>query len=212
MAELKLAAEMREGVGKNKVDKLRRDKIVPGVIYSRGDENKVIQVTEKDLSKIYLEAGTSTIIDLVIDEKEYPVLIKSAQRHPFKNIYMSVDFYGIKMDERIRVQVPIILLGRDEIRVQPSVLNHLMNDLEVECLPAYIPQAAEVSVVDMQYNDVLTVADLNIFGDENITILAEETDAVCSLSEPREEVIEEDVEVDAGDVPTVGEEEESSEE
>ena len=87
-----------------------------------------------------------------------------------------------------------------------------MDNIDVECLPKYIPQTAEVDITDFQIGDNRIVADLDISKNENIIVLAEEDEVVCSLQEVTEEVIPEDEEADAADVPTVDETEESSEE
>ncbi len=205
MADIKLAVALREGVGKNTTDKLRREKIVPAVYYVSGEENINVQVSQREFEKAFMEAGSSAIVDLTLDGKTYPVIIKDVQKHPYKNQYVHVDFQGVRMDETIRVTVPIVLVGRDEIRLQPSVLTHALTEVEVECLPAYIPQTAEVTVTDMQYDDNFFVRDLDIFGDANITIHTPEDELVASLSEPRESVEVETEGVDAADVPTVGE-------
>lgn len=205
MADIKLAVALREGVGKNTTDKLRREKIVPAVYYVSGEESINVQVSQREFEKAFMEAGSSAIVDLTLDGKTYPVIIKDVQKHPYKNQYVHVDFQGVRMDETIRVTVPIVLVGRDEIRLQPSVLTHALTEVEVECLPAYIPQTAEVTVTDMQYDDNFFVRDLDIFGDANITIHTPEDELVASLSEPRESVEVETEGVDAADVPTVGE-------
>ena len=84
-----------------------------------------------------------------------------------------------------------------------------MDSVEVECLPKYIPQTAEVDITEIEIGDSKTIADLDIFGNENITILAEEDEVICSLQEATEEELpeedEEAADVDAADVPTVEE-------
>lgn len=209
MERLQLVVEPRLSTGSGSARKIRAEKKVPGVIYQRGEDNVNVTLIEKDFDKVLASAGTSALIDLVMDGDTKTVLIKDVQKHPWKNQYLHVDFLGVRMDETVKVNVPIVLLGRDDIHVQPSVLTQNMDEVEVECLPAYIPQTAEVSVEDMDYDDVKYVKDLDIFGDENITILLDEDEVICSLSEPREEEIPEDEEledVEAADVPVVGEE------
>ena len=189
-----------------------RDRI-PGVIYAKGEDNKNVQVTTREFDKILRLAGTSTIITLNIDGENKDVLIKDYQTHPYKNQYLHIDFQAINQNETIRVNVPVVLLGRDDIDVKDSVLVQNMDTVDVECLPKYIPQTADVDVSELQIGDNKTVADLDIFSNENITVLAEEDEVVCSLQEVTEEVIEEDEETsaDAADVPTVDETEESEE-
>lgn len=210
MADIILQAEKREAVGKNKVNKLRQQSIIPGVVYAKNEENINVQFTSRDFEKVLSQAGTSTIISLKVDGKDIPVLIKSYQTHPFKSEFFHVDFQQIKAGESIRVNIPVVLVGRDEIKVQPSVLIQNIDNVDVECLPKYIPQTAEINVEDMQYGDSFTVADLDISKNENINVLAEVDELVCSLQEPQAEVISEDgeEEVEASEVPTVDETEE----
>lgn len=213
MSEFKLEAKIREGIGKNKVDKLRVEKLIPSVIYAKGKESLPIVLDAKEFDKIYLGAGTSNIIDLEIDGVTKPALIKEVQKHPFKNQYIHVDFVGVDMTEKMRVVIPVVLEGRDSIRVQPSVLMQLVNEIEVECLPADLPSEAIVNVENMQIGDTLLVKDLDVSSNEKVEVLVDPEEAIATLSEPREEVIEEEIEeVDAADVPTVGEEEEEASE
>ena len=212
MADLVLNANNREATGKNKVNKLRNEELIPGVIYAKGEDNKNVQVTTREFDKILRLAGTSTIITLNIDGENKDVLIKDYQTHPYKNQYLHIDFQAINQNETIRVNVPVVLLGRDDIDVKDSVLVQNMDTVDVECLPKYIPQTADVDVSELQIGDNKTVADLDIFSNENITVLAEEDEVVCSLQEVTEEVIEdEEASTDAADVPTVDETEESEE-
>lgn len=213
MANLKLNVSVREGVGKNKVDKIREEKLVPGIIYSRGKDNVPVTVEIRDFEKAFIEAGTNNIIDLIVDGEKKPVLIKEVQKHPFKNQYLHVDFHGIRMDETIRVMVPIMLENRENIFVQPSVLMQMLSEVEVECLPGDIPAEIVIDVQNMQIGDNILVSDLDIYKDEKITVLSDSEELICNLTEPREEVIEEEVsDVDAAEVPTVDETEETTEE
>lgn len=210
MAEIVLQAQKREATGKNKVNKLRNEELVPAVIYAKGEENINVQVTSREFEKVLKKAGTSTIITLDFGDEKKDVLIKAYQNHPFKNIFLHVDFQAINQNETIRVQVPVVLVGRDDIRVEPSVLVQNIDVVEVECLPRYIPQTADVEVSDLQIGDNRTVADLDIAKVDDITILLEDDEVVCSLQEPNEEEIpEEGEEADAAEVPTVDETEET---
>lgn len=213
MAKIVLQADKREATGKNEVKKIRNKELIPGVIYAKNQENVNVQFTARDFEKVLRQAGTSTIISLDINGETQEVLIKDFQNHPYKNQFLHVDFQAIDQNETIRVTVPVVLLNRDDMNVVEGVLVQNLDDVEVECLPKYIPQTAEVDVKEMQIGDNKTIADLDIFANENITIHADEDEVVCSLQEVAEEVIEdEDAEaVDAADVPTVDETEEDEE-
>ena len=113
------------------------------------------------------------------------------------------------MDEKIRVFIPVVLLNRDEIKLQPSVLVQILDEVEVECLPADIPNTAEVDVADMDFATPIYVSDLDIAKEEKVEILLDLDTVVCTLSEPSMEEEEEDLEEveDAADVPLVSDEE-----
>lgn len=213
MSKYTLKTKKRDEAGKNRVDKLRNEGLIPGVVYQRGEEPESVKVVELEFNKVFAEAGTSTLVDLDLDGESKTVLIKEVQKHPVRNQILHIDFQGVKMDEKLKVFVPVVLLERDSIRVQPSVLIQMLDEIEVECLPGDIPQAAEIDVKDMQIGDVYTVADLDIANNPAIDILIDQEEPVASLSEPQEEVVEEEEEeeVDAADVPEVGEEEEEEE-
>lgn len=208
MTNYKLDMQKRDKVGSNAVRKLRVKELIPGVIYGKDFEPINVTVDEKELRKVHLMAGTSSLIDVKVDGEEHTVIIKDVQKHPFKNHYVHVDFKEIKMGEVANFTIPVVLEGRDEIRLQPSVLMQLLDEVEIECLPKNLPNEAAVSVIDMQYGDTFEVKDLDVFKNPDIKVLDDETEAVCSLSEPKEEVIEEDVEEVSADVPTVSETEE----
>lgn len=211
MTNYKLDMQKRDKVGSNAVRKLRVKELIPGVIYGKDFEPINVCVDEKELRKVHLMAGTSSLIDVKVDGEEHTVIIKDVQKHPFKNHYVHVDFKEIKMGEVANFTIPVVLEGRDEIRVQPSVLMQLLDEIEIECLPKNLPNEAAVSVIDMQYGDTFEVKDLDVFKNPDIKVINDETEAVCSLSEPKEEVIEEDVEEVSADVPTVSETEEDAE-
>ncbi|GFN35710.1 50S ribosomal protein L25 [Tepidimicrobium xylanilyticum] len=211
MAAIKLQAELRTGAGKNRANKIRREGFIPAVVYGKEEKTEHIKVDQKEFNKVYRTAGITTMIDLELDGKVLPVLIKEVQIHPFKNQFLHADFQKIKMDETIRLTIPITIVGKDNIRQKEGVLVQQLDEIEIECLPKYIPQSTEVDVSDIDFNKPVLVSDLNIFGDENITIFREADDVIATLVETAgaEAEEEEDVEeVDASDVPVVGKEEE----
>lgn len=212
----KLKLNLRDGKGKNKVDKMRRDSMVPGVVYGNNKEPRNVTVVEKELVKIIEEAGTSNIIDVDLDGDSFKVLFKEIQNHPFKNKVLHFDMFEVNMTEKIRVSIPVVLEGRDEIRVQPSILFQHLDEVEIEVLPGDLPSDAIVNVVEMQIGDTYTVADLDIAKNDKIEILTEMDTAVATLSEPKsEEEIDEELAGDtetSAEVPTVDETEAKEEE
>lgn len=209
---MKLVLNKRDAKGKNKVDKLRANGEIPGVLYSKGNEARMVSGLEKDLLKAYSQEGYSNIFEIELDGETVSVLFKEVQMHHIKNAMVHFDLYEIDMNTEITVEVPVVLEGRDEIRVQPSSLIQVLNEIEVICLPKYLPSEAIVNVAEMQIGDAKTVADLDIYGDENIKIDLEADETVATLVEPtEEEEPEEDEEEVSAEVPTVSETEEKEE-
>ena len=203
---MKLVLNKRESKGKNKVDKLRANGEIPGVLYSKGNEARMVSGLEKDLLKAYSEEGYSNIFEIELDGETVSVLFKEVQMHHIKNAMVHFDLYEVDMNTELTVEVPVVLEGRDEVKVQPSSLIQVLNEVTVTCLPKYLPSEALVNVVDMQIGDVITVADLDIFGDENIKIDVDSEETVATLVEPTEEKEpEEGAEEASAEVPTVSE-------
>lgn len=210
---MKLVLNKRDAKGKNKVDKLRANGEIPGVLYSKGNEARMVSGLEKDLLKAYSQEGYSNIFEIELDGETVSVLFKEVQMHHIKNAMVHFDLYEIDMNTEITVEVPVVLEGRDEVRVQPSSLIQVLNEIEVICLPKYLPSEAIVNVAEMQIGEAKTVADLDIYGDENIKIDLEADETVATLVEPtEEEEPEEEAEEVSAEVPTVSETEEKEEE
>ena len=210
---MKLVLNKRDAKGKNKVDKLRANGEIPGVLYSKGNEARMVSGLEKDPLKAYSEEGYSNIFEIELDGETVSVLFKEVQMHHIKNAMVHFDLYEIDMNTEITVEVPVILEGRDEVRVQPSSLIQVLNEITVTCLPKYLPSEAVVNVVEMQIGEAKTIADLDIYGDENIKIDLEADETVATLVEPtEEEEPEEEAEEVSAEVPTVSETEEKEEE
>lgn len=222
MAVMKIEVQERSGIGKNKVDKLRNEELIPGVIYSRGEETKHIQVNKRKFERVYKTSGMSTLINLELAGKIEPVLIKEVQTHPFKDIYYHIDFQKLNMDEKVRLTIPIILNGRDEIKIQPSILIQQLDEVEIECLPGDIPESIEVDVSGLDFDSPIFISDLEVAKNEDIDIFRELDDVIANLIEPTmedeldelEELDElgEDVEASDVEVPVIGEDEEDQDE
>ena len=205
----KMKVELRQDIGKNKVKKLRNDNTLPGVIYSRGEETKVVEVNNAEFIRVFKNAGSSSIINLDLDGENIPVIVKTVQRHPVAGVVEHVDFQRLKMDEKIKMSIPVVLLNRDSIKLQPSILMQLLDVVEIECLPSYIPKTADIDVEDMDFTTPKFVRDTDIASMEGITMLTDLDEPVCSLTEPTvttEEVEDEATEA-ADEVPVIGEEE-----
>ena len=214
MNTIKLNLVKREDLGTSGAKKTRAEGMVPGIFYAKDSEPVAVAAKANELQKVVDEAGTSALVDVNVNGEDHKILFKAIQEHPFKNQLLHFDAYGVNLKEKIKLSIPVVLEGRDDIRVQPSVLLQLLEEVEVECLPTSLPSEGVVNVADMQIGDTLTVADLDVASIADIEVLTDLDEAVCALQEPREESVEDEEEAsaDAADVPTVGETEASEEE
>lgn len=209
MTTMKMQIEKREVFGKNKVNKMRVENLIPGVIYSREKETQHVNINSIEFLRVYRVAGTSSMIDLELDGVSTPVIIKEVQRHPVRGNFTHIDFQELNMKEKIKMHVPISLLNRDSIKLQPSTLMQFLDEVEIECLPGDIPFHAELDVENMDFATALYVSDLDIAKNDKIEILTELDQVVCTLSEPT--IVSEEAgedEVVSAEVPTVSETEE----
>ena len=213
MTTMKMQIEKRDSFGKNRVNKMRVENLIPGVIYSRGKETQHVNINGLEFLRVYRVAGTSSMIDLELEGLSTPVIIKDVQRDPVKGNFIHIDFQELNMKEKIKMFIPISILNRDAIKLQPSTLMQFLDEVEIECLPGDIPHNIEVDVQDMDFTTVIYVSDLDLAKNEKIDILTELDQVICTLSEPtivEEEEVDEDEEVSA-EVPTVAETEEDEE-
>lgn len=201
-----MKVQLRENIGTNKVKKMRANNIIPGVIYSRGEEARPVSVDNPLFLKVFKEAGTSSVINLDLNGETVPVIIKNTQRHPVTGFVSHVDFQKLNMSEKIKLSIPVVLLNRDEIRLQPSILMQLIDQIEVECLPSYIPKTADIDVADMDFTTPKYVKDTDIASMEGVTILTDLEDVVCSLAPPATHTEVEEDAVESSEVPVIGEE------
>lgn len=201
MSSLTMKIESRENIGSNKVNKLRADKVLPGVIYKKGDVTKAVKVAESEFIRVYKVAGTTSVINLDLNGEMHPVIIKEIQRHPVKNHIFHIDFQELNMNETIKMFIPVNLINRDNIRLQPSVLAQMLDQVEIECLPNNIPNSADVDVEEMTFTEPLHVRDLDVAKNADVTVLTDLDTLVCTLSEPSaapaEENDDESAEADA---------------
>ncbi|MBT8092444.1 MAG: 50S ribosomal protein L25/general stress protein Ctc [Gammaproteobacteria bacterium] len=216
-----LIAEIREDQGKGASRRLRRQGLVPAIIYGAGrpprtlafDHNKVLQQLEN-------ESFYSSILNIKVRNKNQAAILKDLQRHPARNQIMHMDFQRIVEDEEIRMNVPLHFIGED---VAPGVkqgggnVSHLMTDVEVVCLPKHLPEYLDVDVTDLELDEMLFMSDIKLPEGVELPALAQGPEAnrpVVSIHIIKEVIIEEEeveegiVEPGADEVPTVDETEE----
>src|SRR5437867_2636367 len=162
MAEIVVSAKGREERGKNAARRLRREGMIPGVVYGGKGDNVAVAVDPKALQKVLRsEAGRNAILKLDIAGKSANAILKSWQVDPIKDTFLHADFYRIAMDVAIRVTVPVVPRGEARgVKVDAGILEMVVREIEVECLPGDIPERIEIDVTDLGINGAARVSDL----------------------------------------------------
>lgn len=210
MNDKRLQAQLREDIGTGMAKKIRRDNMVPGIVYSKGEETRHLNVDQLEFIKVFRKVGTSSLMELDFDNEVVPAIVKSVQRDPVKGQVIHIDFQKLDMKEKIKLTVPLTLLNKDSIALQPSVLMQMLDSIDIECLPGDIPEEIAIDVSAMTYETPLYVKDLDIVNVESVNVLTDLESIICTLNEPTmsEEDAEEGAEEseDPSAVPVVGEE------
>lgn len=138
---------------------------MPAVLYGQKD-NLSFMVNPKDLRKIIKQKGKNALIDLQIEEdsvKNRKVLLKDFQTHPLKETWLHADFLEVDTSKNIRVRVPVKLTGLSPGEKQGGILNHIIRELDMECLPGDIPEMVNVSIENLQLGEFIRISDLPLF-------------------------------------------------
>lgn len=177
-----LSATMRTLLGK-KVKKLRREGILPANVYGKDVPSTALQVNLKEFIDIYKEVGETGLVDLEVDGKKRPVLIKNVQFEFRNNTPLHADFYQVNLKEKVKTMVPIELVGEAKaVAENIGTLIHPISEIEVEALPANLPEKIEVNIENLaNIDDHLLVSDLRV--PEGVTILTDPGQVIAKISE-----------------------------
>lgn len=164
MSELKLAAEVREKIGKNANRRLRASGYIPAVFYGAGKETITLQVKEAALNKLYQITRRTKIFELEIDDNgqksTHTCLVWDAEYYPTKSRFQHVDFYGVDMDKELRIRVPLEFTGVAKGTKLGGKLETYREQIYILSKPATLPQKIEVDITNLDMGQGLRVADL----------------------------------------------------
>jgi large subunit ribosomal protein L25 len=175
---------------------MRREGLVPGVVYSGGSEATAFKVAEREVRSVIAEGAA--LFDLEVDGgKAVPVVVKDQQLHPVRGSLQHIDLQQVRLDEAIQAEVAVELDGADAAPGVKGggVLEHVTHQVTVEALPTDIPDRIVVDVSAMEINDTLQLS--RVTAPEGVTFVADDLEeiTIVNLSPPRvEEVVEPEVE------------------
>ncbi len=183
-----LKAAPRSDFGSRTSRRLRREGLVPGVVYSGGAESRAFQAPEREIRNVLGEGAA--LFDLEIEGgKSVPVVVKEQQLHPVRGSLQHIDLQEVRLDEAIQAEVTIELEGTDSAPGVKGggVLEHVTREVTVEALPTEIPDRIVADVSAMEINDTLQLSALVV--PEGVTLVADDPEEVtiATLSPPRVE-------------------------
>jgi large subunit ribosomal protein L25 len=182
-----LVAQRRVILGK-KVAGLRREGILPAVVYGHGGDSESIQVDARAFDDLRRHYGRNTLLDLKVDGgKPRPVLVHAIAEHPVKRNAVHVDFYLVTMTEEMTVDVRIVAVGESyAVEKLGGTLLYSLDSVKVRALPADLPQAFEASIDGLaSFDDVVRAGDLPL--PERVSLVTDPNEVVLRLQPPRVE-------------------------
>ena len=209
MSNHKITATSRKDEGKGASRRLRRAGQLPAIVYG-GDATP--QNVQLDQEKVWVasqhEWFYSSILDLEVDGKVQPVLLRDMQRHPYKQIIMHLDFQRVNLKEAIRVSVPLHLVnaeGSPAGKSAGAVLTQELNEVEVICLPGDLPESIEVDLAKMEIGDTVHLSEVVLPKGVELAVKLddEHNPAVAVARHARVEAEPDEAGEEAGDVPAV---------
>ncbi len=215
MEQIELQTATREILGK-KVRFLRRQGVIPVHLFGHGIDSVALQCDAVQLQQVLAQAGKTKIIGLRLDETKKPgnVMVREIQRNPITNELLHVDFYQVRMAEKIKVGIPIVLVGEaPALKSKEHMLAQELHSLTIECLPAQIPDSVELELSSLtEAEQAIQVKDITL--GEGVTVLNDPEHMVVKIVmrpvEKVEEVIEEEM-VEASETAPLPEQESKEE-
>jgi large subunit ribosomal protein L25 len=184
---MELSVQKREILGKN-LNALRKQCLIPAEFYGHGVKNLHLSVPAKEFNKIFKEAGESTVIKLKlgVGKEEINALVYGVQRNILTGAVSHIDFYGVKMDEKIRVNIPLVFIRESKAVKEGGVLIKAIQELEVEALPVNLPRHIEIDLTKLnEIGDSIFIKDINL--GKEIKILIDAETVIATVVEPKVE-------------------------
>ncbi len=213
MSIQEIVVQPREWRGKEESKRLRRNGLIPSVVYGYGVNPRVIVVEPKAINKVIRsEKGMNSVLNLRLgDTKETRhVMIKAVDRHPVTDRLMHVDFLRIDMDKKIIATIQLSMEGTPVGVKLGGVLNTVRHEIDIECLPGNMPGTIGIDVSHLELDGAIRVKDLPEL--DGVEYQADLQDVIAVVHEPEREIVEEEEEEEiAVEAEETGEEPEEAE-
>jgi large subunit ribosomal protein L25 len=190
VSETALVVEVREAIGKGAVRKLRVAGRIPAILYGQGKESIPLTLDPRALDRVLRSSGANTLLDLTVEGRSdlgTPVaLVKDLQRHPIRGTIQHADLYQVDLTKTVEVEVPIHLVGKPKGLDFGGLLEHMLREVKLECLPRSIPASIEVDVSNLEVGDVVHVRDLALPSGVSLVSDGDLGVAACALPQAEE--------------------------
>jgi large subunit ribosomal protein L25 len=212
--KIEIKAEPRSVQGTGASRRLRRESKVPGVVYGAGKDAVAIEVDHKDLwFKLKTEAFHASILDMELGSEKSQVLLRDYQMHPFRPLILHVDFQRVAADRKIHMSVPLHFVNAEispGVKVAGGLVEHVMKELEISCLPKDLPEFIQVDLSNLQAGHSLHLSHLAMPSGVEAIVPKGEDPTVATIVIPKVMTAEEELAeataaatVSAADVPTI---------
>lgn len=201
---VKLKAKQREIVG-SKNNALRREGLLPAVLYGSEIKNIPLKIDKKEFETVYQEAGESSLISLLVGDKEFSVLVHQTARDPMTGDFLHVDFYQPSLKKKVEAEIPLVFEGEaPAVKGLGGILEKEIQSLEVKGLAKDLPREITVDITGLEsFEDRVLVKDLKVSAE--VEIMKDEEEIVAHVVPPKEEKIEEPEPVAAEEAEAAGE-------
>jgi large subunit ribosomal protein L25 len=211
MPEASLVAQIRDKKGKQAAKQLRREGLVPGILYGPGEEPSMLSINVKELFNLLHTFGRNIVVNLSLasSKKKIKAFIYEIQHDPISGDIIHVDLKHINLKEKIHLSVPVHLTGIPEgVKNEGGILEHSMHTLEILCLPTHIPEHITVDVSALHLGDAIHVGDIEA---KDFEFISEKSGTVVHIIAPKIVKVVEEAPPEEGELPpepeVIGEEE-----
>src|SRR5687768_10783289 len=195
--KIEIKAEPRSVQGTGASRRLRRESKVPGVLYGAGKDALAIQLDHKDLwFKLKTEAFHASILDMEVGNEKSQVLLRDYQMHPFRPMILHADFQRVDANKKIHMRVPLHFVNAEispGVKVAGGLVQHVLNDLEISCLPKDLPEFIEIDLANLQAGHSLHLSGVQLPAGVEAIVPKGEDPTVATIVIPKVMTAEEEL-------------------
>lgn len=213
-----IKAEPRDANGTAAARRLRNEGKVPAVMYGAGKDNQSLSLDQNEiLRNLESETFHSAIIQVSMQSGAEKAILRDVQMHPIRKQVLHVDLQRVSETEKLHIAIPLHFVGEDVapgVKLEGGIMSHLVTEVDVECLPADLPEFLEVDVSGLHMNDTVKLSDIKLPEGVEITAFAHggEDQTVASVAPPQAAEVEEPLEGEEEEAAAAGEEAPAAEE